>query len=189
MADSLAVDASSLLQRGECLSLDGSSSAAQKSAWSWCPHVQRSPPSVAALDHLGFGGSMWAKGNVHAPNLLLLLHGLGDQPGAFAKFASTVALPQTSALALAGPVVLPAGLPGRCWFESFEADGTLIDGTRLSSSRRRADSLASLHSRLLRLLDLLERGCGWPCVCALEGGRAFAMAASSHPPPSPQHAQ
>jgi hypothetical protein len=115
----------------------------------------------------GFAGSVWAPHTRRDnANLLLLLHGLGDSPAAFARFAAQLALPMTSALALAAPLPLPVGLPGGMWHESFEPDGALIDGTR-RGERRRISSLASAtRVRLEALLSLLESGSGWPRVCA-----------------------
>lgn len=129
------------------------------SRWSWRTQFARVAPSDATLTAYGFAGSKWAP---HLPrtegNLLLLLHGLGDGPAAFAQFAARLALPQTSSLALNAPLPLPLDLPGRMWHDSFAADGSLLDGT----DRRRAASLArETRRRLLALLRLLERGCGW----------------------------
>lgn len=133
------------------------------SRWTWTAPVARTPPSPASLTAIGFAGSVWAD-NVPraAPNLLLLLHGLGDSPAPFARFASALSLPQTSALALSGPLPLPAGLPGSCWCDSFEADGALIDGSRPGEQRRVLSLVSQSRSRLLRLLEHLEFGCGWP---------------------------
>ena len=45
------------------------------------------------------------------------------------------------------------------WHESFGADGGLLG----SGDERCAESLArATRAPLLALLDLLERGCGWP---------------------------
>lgn len=103
------------------------------------------------------------QGRCTEPNLLLLLHGLGDGPENFAKFAARLALPQTSALALAAPLTLPHGLDGHSWFDSFEEDGTLIgSGTSAMPDQRRQASIArSARPALRALLKLLAHGCGW----------------------------
>lgn len=128
--------------------------------WAWEP--ARTPPSAAALARCGFHEHKWAEGCPRdAPNLLLLLHGLGDRPAAFAAFASRLSLPLTSALALGAPMPLPLGLPGSMWHASFEEDGELLDGSN-PQDRRRLESLAgTTRPRLLALLALLEAGCGW----------------------------
>jgi predicted esterase len=110
---------------------------------------------------IGFGGSVWAAGSRTEPNLLVLLHGLGDTPRPFAKLAERLALPQTSALALRAPLPLPAGLDGFAWHEAFELDtGDLIQPN--TGERRRTGSLASAtRTRLRRLVRLLVQH-GWP---------------------------
>lgn len=130
------------------------------SRWVWRTQSARVPLSDAALAECGFSGSVWAPNMSRTEgNLLLLLHGLGDGPAAFAKFAAQLALPQTSALALNAPLPLPLDLPGRMWHDSFAADGSLLDG----SDQRRSKSLArESRRRLLALLRVLEDGCGWP---------------------------
>ena len=140
--------------------VDGSTS------WAW--RKERTPPSDATIAAAGFRGAVWADGLPRdAPNLLLLLHGLGDVPAPFARFASQLRLPQTSALSLPATLPLPHGIPGRMWHESFEADGSLIaDGIINSSGRsgehRQLTSLErSTRPRLRRLLRLLVLGCGW----------------------------
>ena len=133
------------------------------SRWAWRPPFARVPPSKRALAACGFDGCMWAPGLAHdAPNLLLLLHGLGDAPSAFASFAAKLALPETSALALNAPLPLPHALPGRMWCESFERDGSLIDGTRRGEMRRQTSLERETRVRLASLLRLLTSSCGWP---------------------------
>ena len=107
------------------------------SRWVWAAAAARVPPTAVALSRCGFRRGVWADGLPRdAPNLLLLLHGLGDAPDMYARFGAKLALPQTSALALAAPLPLPLGIEGGAWFESFEADGRLIDGADASDQRR-----------------------------------------------------
>ena len=138
------------------------------SIWAWQPSALRVPPSDHMLGACGFGGSVWAPNTPrNNPNLLLLLHGLGDTPDPFAAFANKLALPQTSALSLRGPLALPLDdLPGRMWHESFDVDGTLMTGEAARRGRVegvRARSLGhATRRRLYALLQVLESGCGWP---------------------------
>jgi len=53
-------------------------------------------------------------------NLLIVMHGLGDRPAPFARLGSTLNLPQTAILALAGPLVVPETDGGRAWFTAFD---------------------------------------------------------------------
>ena len=133
----------------------------RKVFWAWAAAAQRTAPSDAELRAIGFGGSVWAAGSRTEPNLLVLLHGLGDTPRPFAKLAERLALPQTSALALRAPLPLPAGLDGFAWHEAFELDtGDLIQPN--TGERRRTGSLASAtRTRLRRLVRLLVQH-GWP---------------------------
>ena len=135
-------------------------SSLRRSRWHWSPSFTRVAPSEEALARCGFPGSVWApRAPRDSANLLLLLHGLGDAPAAFANFAAKLDLPQTTALALNAPIHLPLGLPGRMWHDSFDIDGRLLgetDGRRLASLARET------RRRLLALLRLLEDGCGWP---------------------------
>ena len=146
------LDSSGLLHR---LDNDGAT------RWAWRQTSQQPrPPSASALAACGFGGSEWvAAADADARNLLVLLHGLGDEPEPFAKFARQMALPQTAALALRAPLPLPAGIEvGRAWFDSFEADGALI--APKSGERRRVRSLEQTVSKLRALVALL-RSSGW----------------------------
>lgn len=133
-----------------------------RSQYAW--RRPRSPPTDAQLAHCGFPGACWSTGiSRDLPNLLLLLHGLGDNPVAFARFAAQLQLPQTSALALPAPLPLPLGIPGTMWCESFSADGSLIARSSPKADRRRLeDSISSVtRVRLRRLLALLVRHGGW----------------------------
>ena len=148
------------------------------SQWAW--EVTR--PSEAELRACGFPGSEWAlpvdpRG---ARNLLLLLHGLGDKPAAFAALGRKMALPETTALALRASLSLPAGLPGHAWHESFAADGSLLATPAAARSLER-----DCRRRLLALLQLLSRH-GWPphrvfCLGFAQGGAA-ALDLAAHAP-------
>ena len=125
-------------------------------------------PTESALAACGFAGSSWIDpphpSGHGASNLLLLLHGLGDQPAPFASLARKLALPQTASLALRAPHPLPAAIQGSCqgtcWMESFEENGELI-----SASAGHARRLRSLERecipRLCELITTLARY-GWP---------------------------
>lgn len=130
------------------------------SAWRW--RRERTPPSDHAIAATGFHGAVWADGLPRdAPNLLLLLHGLGDTCEPFARFASKMRLPSTSALSLPAPLPLPHDMPGGMWHDSFEADGTLITDDS-AGQRRQLQSLEGVtRPRLRALLRLLVEGCGW----------------------------
>ena len=116
-----------------------------------------SHPAPEALAAIGFAGSEWSSpAAACSRNLLLLLHGLGDAPRAFARLGHQMALPQTTALALRAPLPLPAGLVGAAWHESFTSDGDFVGATDAARSLAR-----DCRPRLLALLRLLDAH-GWP---------------------------
>ncbi|KAI3429303.1 hypothetical protein D9Q98_005398 [Chlorella vulgaris] len=92
-------------------------------------------------------------------NLLLLLHGLGDRPSAFARLARSMALPQTAALALGGPQEVPFSEGGRSWYTVFTDSFDLIEGR--PGEQRRVRSLDATVSALQQLLGQLRQRCGW----------------------------
>ena len=53
-------------------------------------------------------------------NVLLLLHGLGDQPRPFAQLALKMRLPQTCSMALKGPIPVPLFPEAGAWTFAFE---------------------------------------------------------------------
>jgi predicted esterase len=56
-------------------------------------------------------------------NLLILLHGLGDNAHNFIKFGLKMRIPQTALLAIQGPFKIPFFQDGRAWFPSFDDQG------------------------------------------------------------------
>lgn len=65
------------------------------------------------------------EGSVYVPsadgveeNLLVMLHGRGDRPEPYAQLARKMALPQTSALAISGPLPVPFTENGKAWFQA-----------------------------------------------------------------------
>ena len=123
-----------------------------RSTWVWVEQHGRRPMATE-LAGCGFAGSNWVEGPPGARNMLLLLHGLGDTPAPFARLARTMALPETSALALRAPLPLPADLDGYMWHDSFDDEGDLLPAE--------ACNLANARASLQALLSMLER-CGWP---------------------------
>ncbi|PSC68906.1 malonate-ligase [Micractinium conductrix] len=96
-------------------------------------------------------------------NLLLLFHGLGDRPAAFAALARRMALPQTAALALGGPQEVPFSEGGRSWHTAFTDDFELIQGR--PGEQRRTRSLREVVAALQQLLAALHDRCGYPPRC------------------------
>lgn len=68
-------------------------------------------------------------------NLLLMLHGRGDCPKPYAQLARKMELPQTSALAIPGPLPVPFTDNGRAWFQ-VRAWFALSEDPCLCSRRR-----------------------------------------------------
>ncbi|KAE8348555.1 Alpha/Beta hydrolase protein [Aspergillus coremiiformis] len=57
-----------------------------------------------------------------APNILLLLHGLGDTSASFTTFGRALNLPETTILTLQAPTRLPLDLPGFHWGDDIAFD-------------------------------------------------------------------
>jgi predicted esterase len=87
-------------------------------------------------------------------NLLLLLHGLGDDHRPYHRLAGQLRLPQTATLALRAPLELPLDC-GWGWLQSL--DPQTFDLLRPSPGDfRRLDSLAQTRRLLLGLLQTLQ---------------------------------
>jgi predicted esterase len=93
-------------------------------------------------------------------NLLLLFHGLGDNPGPFVALAKTLALPQTSYIALGAPHEVPLSDGGRSWFTVFDPTTfELIPARR--GGERRIRSMESTVDALEQLLLHVYVYCGY----------------------------
>ncbi|KAJ9490531.1 hypothetical protein VN97_g2714 [Penicillium thymicola] len=57
-----------------------------------------------------------------APNILLLLHGLGDTAASFTKFAEAIRLPETTVVTVQGTAPLPFDLGGFHWGDDVSFD-------------------------------------------------------------------
>ena len=77
----------------------------------------------------------------------------------FAALGKRMNLPQTSILALSGPIHIPETDGGRAWFTSFDENWDLIEPS--PNETRRLHSLRVTRAKLSRLLDNLETRCGW----------------------------
>jgi predicted esterase len=92
-------------------------------------------------------------------NLLLLFHGLGDTPAPFASLAKTLALPQTSCIALGAPHEVPLSDGGRSWFTVLDPTTfELIPGKK--GEIRRVQSMQKTVDALYQLLLHLNVYCG-----------------------------
>lgn len=63
-----------------------------------------------------------------SPNILLLLHGLGDTAASFASFARALQLPETTILTLQAPTPLPFDLGGFHWGDDVAFDTSRSGG-------------------------------------------------------------
>jgi hypothetical protein len=109
----------------------------------------------------------------HQPtNVLLLLHGAGDTAAPYAALARTMALPNTLAVALAGPLPLPETGGGRLWFHIFDAEFNLLPPHAYEP--RRVASLAAAAAAVEELVDALHsHGWGYSHIHLL--GASFGM--------------
>ena len=138
------------------------------------------PNGLLSTLHL-YGKSSDGKNN----NLLLLLHGLGDQPKCYHQLATRMTLPQTCFLSLAGPLHIPLleDEGGRSWFEAFDDDYNLIEPKR--GEERRLRSLDRTTALVSELIEKIVDQCGFLYkevhlfgfsqggTCALEGHTRF----------------
>ena len=118
-------------------------------------------PAHASLDELVKRGWRFGHACVNddlaegATNVLLLLHGRGDAPETFARLASSLNLPRTACVALAGTRALPFDLPGREWFPREDLITAEPIDWRLDAQRRRADAVVDAARRVADLVDAL----------------------------------
>ena len=126
------------------------------------------------------------------PNLLVLLHGLGDTCDNFAAFGRKMELPRTSVLSLHAPLPLMPGdlLPGEggAWFPAFEPDGSPL-APRPGDPRRPA----GLRAAAALVRRCLEEGCWasgrWRArdtfLLGFSHGAIVAAELGPPPPPAP----
>jgi predicted esterase len=90
------------------------------------------------------------------PNILLLLHGLGDTAAAFTSFARALNLPETTVVTIQAPTPLPFDLGGFHWGDdvSFDSATGTLD---MDAGFKRATSL--LVDEVIR--GVLVRKCGY----------------------------
>jgi predicted esterase len=130
------------------------------------PHATRAFLDEACAARWNHGHEIVSSSSSASPseNLLVLLHGRGEQSAApFARFAERLNLPHTTCLSLLGNRPLPFQVPGREWFAN--ADPETGDELPVSATdSRRAESLSATAAALERLLEYLTdrtKG-GWP---------------------------
>lgn len=92
-------------------------------------------------------------------NLLLMLHGFGDRPEAFARLATQMSLPQTAALALGAPYEVPMFDGGRSWCTVLGGDLQVMVGKEGEGEALR--SMQASVDALEQLLESLKAHCGW----------------------------
>lgn len=90
------------------------------------------------------------------PNVLILLHGLGDSAPAFTNFARALNLPETLVLTLQAPNRLPLDLPGFHWGDDISFD-TATGGLDMDAGF--ATATKTLVHEVVR--DVLLRKCGY----------------------------
>ncbi|PLB45947.1 hypothetical protein P170DRAFT_458155 [Aspergillus steynii IBT 23096] len=115
------------------------------------------------------------------PNVLILLHGLGDSAPAFTNFARALNLPEALILTLQAPSRLPLDLPGFHWGDDISFD-TSTGGLDMDAGFARAtktlvhevvrDTLVSKCGYALR--EILILGFGQGGMLGLLGARELA---------------
>ncbi|DAZ92922.1 TPA: hypothetical protein N0F65_001091 [Lagenidium giganteum] len=101
-----------------------------------------------------------ASADGHAPqNLVIFLHGRGDSHAPFARLAAQMALPQTAALSLRAPHVLPFDL-GFSWVDDMDDDFNVIPPH--VPHVKRSHSLDEAAGFLKQVLCTLHDCYAWP---------------------------
>jgi predicted esterase len=98
-------------------------------------------------------------------NVLILLHGLGDTPAPFARFARSMALPETVCVALRGPSPLPFDLGGFHWGDDIVFD----------RSQESMEVDAGFERATRELRDVVERVLVRECGYAARNVLAFGF--------------
>lgn len=120
------------------------------------------------------------------PNILLLLHGLGDTASSFTSFAQALHLPETTIVTLQAPHPLPFDLPGAHWGDDLTFDAASGGGAGGGSSSGPDMDMDGGFTRATRVLnevlDVLVRTCGYAVSEVLvfgfgQGGMAGLCAA------------
>ncbi|KAJ6155509.1 hypothetical protein N7470_006075 [Penicillium chermesinum] len=90
-----------------------------------------------------------------APNILLLLHGLGDSATGFSAFGRALNLPETTVVTIQGPAPVPFDLGGFHWGDDVSFDS--------STGGLDMDAGFNKSTRLLRevIRDVLMTKCGY----------------------------
>ena len=124
------------------------------------------------------------------PNILLLLHGLGDSATAFTSFARALHLPETTILTIQAPHPLPFDLPGAHWGDDVTLDagsGSSGGGLDMDGGFERATRLLVedvVKGVLVQTCgygerDILVFGFGQGGMAALCVANALALGSSS----------
>jgi predicted esterase len=94
-------------------------------------------------------------------NLMIFFHGMGDSLSKWRNLAETMNLPQTCCLCLRAPIALPLSM-GHTWYTALdiERDADDLAISPAPGELRRVQSLQQVRSRLILLLDSLEKK-GW----------------------------
>ncbi|KAI9209395.1 uncharacterized protein BJ171DRAFT_116858 [Polychytrium aggregatum] len=124
--------------------------------------LRRRPPCQADFPAVKFAYLASADGVDE--NLLVLFHGLGDNPANFLSFGAKMQLPQTALLAIRGPSPIPYFDDGTGWFPAFDQLGEEISW----SSPQASTGVQNTRKLLVEFFRacLIEKspgsGIGWP---------------------------
>ncbi|KAF1318384.1 putative hydrolase, partial [Globisporangium splendens] len=100
-----------------------------------------------------------ASADGHSPqNVLVFLHGRGDNEAPFAKLGAQMALPQTAVISLRAPVELPFGL-GNTWYNDLDDDFEVIPPHVPHATR--SERLTIAEQFVWDFLQVLHSVYGW----------------------------
>ncbi|ORX79544.1 alpha/beta-hydrolase [Anaeromyces robustus] len=90
-------------------------------------------------------------------NILVLFHGLGDNPANFLNFGKKINLPQTAIVAIRAPFPIPYFDEGTAWYPSFDNYGELLT----SSSPYRMQGLLKTREIISKFVEVLVNKYGY----------------------------
>ncbi|KAJ5573715.1 uncharacterized protein N7459_008142 [Penicillium hispanicum] len=118
-----------------------------------------------------------------APNILVLLHGLGDSAAAFTAFGRALHLPETTVVTVQAPAPLPFDLGGFHWGDDVAFD-TSTGGLDMDAGLTRSTAMLAnevirgtlVHKCGYRLREILVLGFGQGGMAGLAAAREIGRA-------------
>lgn len=142
-------------------------------------------PQVVAIDYPNNNG-IYSTSMTPSPNILLLLHGLGDNTASFSSLGRGLNLPETTCITIQAPNSLPLDLVGFHWGDDVMFDTATNGGLDMDAGFSRAVKLLveDVVKKVLmshcgyQLREILMLGFGQGGMAALAAARDIGHPAS-----------